>query len=176
MKPTLNRFFAVFATVVAWWCISGVATAAEQGVFTPSAAKDIPQISYLNKENIPALLEAHKGKVVVLHFWAKWCPPCVTELPEMQRAMDALQAGDELVVLPLSLDRNVADVQAFYKEHNITMPVLLDNKGMAMRALEIRGLPSTVLINREGKEIARRSGVVDWQNPAVRKVIEEALK
>lgn len=182
MKLTLKRFFTVFATVVAVIYAVGavgalkVAVAQQQGLLMPSAAKEVADITYYDAEATAFQLADLQGKVVVVHFWAKWCPPCIAELPEMEEALAALDAGDDLVVLPLSLDREVAVVEAFYAENNITLPVLMDQRGAAMRALEIRGLPGTVLLNREGKEIARRAGVVDWDSPAVRGVIEEALK
>lgn len=182
MKSPLNRFFKIFATVVATVYVAGalaslhVADAAQQGMLMPSAPKAVEDAAYLDAEGATHALSAHKGKVVVVHFWAKWCPPCVEELPLMEQALQQLDAGEALVVLPLSLDKEMATVQAFYAAHDITtLPALLDDKGKAMRLLEIRGLPSTVILNRKGEEIARRAGVVDWSSPAVIGVLEEAL-
>lgn len=181
MKPTLNRFFKRFATVVACVYALGavaalqVAAAAQSGMLMPSAPTDVPELTYQDAEGKDYAVSDHKGKVVVVHFWAKWCPPCVEELPEMQEALAALDAGDDLVVLPLSLDRAVGTVEAFYGNNNITLPLVLDGKGAAMRALEIKGLPSTVILDRNGKEIARRAGVVDWKSEAVTGVLKEAL-
>lgn len=181
MKPTLNRFFRIFATVVACVYAMGaiaslhVAAAAQSGMLMPSTAKEVPDVGYVDGEGSRFTLAEHKGKVVVLHFWAKWCPPCVEELPQMQQALTEFGAGGDLVVLPLSLDRTPETVKAFYAANDITLPLLLDDKGAAMRALEIRGLPSTVIIDREGREIARRAGVVDWESEAVKGVIQNAL-
>lgn len=181
MKPTLNRFFSLFATVVACASILGavaalkVAIAAEQGMLMPSAPKTIEPFGYTDAEGKGYTVDAHKGKVVIVHFWAKWCPPCIEELPLMQDALTKLDAGDDLVVLPLSLDRTVEVVQTFYAENDITLPLYMDEKSRAMRALGIRGLPSTVILDGEGREIARRAGVVDWQSEAVIGVIEDAL-
>lgn len=181
MRPTLNRFFSIFATVVACvYAIGAVASlhtaaAAQAGMLMPSAAMDVPDVVYKDAEGASHGLAEHKGKVVVLHFWAKWCPPCVEELPQMQQALAELDAEGELVVLPLSLDRTPEVVKSFYEANDITLPLLFDDKGKTMRALEIPGLPSTVILNREGREIARRAGVVDWKSEAVRGVITDAL-
>lgn len=177
MKSPLNRFFALFATVVVWAVLpASLAGAAEGGLLMPSAPKDVPDITYLDAQGESHALAGHTGKVVVVHFWAKWCPPCIEELPLMERALQELDAGKELVVLPLSLDRNAETVAAFYAAADVTtLPVVLDARGAAMRALEIRGLPSTVILNRDGKEIARRAGVVDWSSKAVTGIIEDAL-
>lgn len=178
MKPTLNRFFAVFATIVACWMAAPAYSAAE-GMLIPSAKTPLPEeLGYVDAEGTPVSLSVHKGKVVLLHFWAKWCAPCIDELPEMVKTLDMLDPAQkaELVVLPLSLDRDSATVRGFFEENNIALPILRDHGSKTMRALKIRGLPSTVLLNRNGEEIARREGVVDWQSAAVRGLIEEELQ
>lgn len=168
--PTLNRFFRLFATVVAVICYTGVAMAAQEGRLLPSEPKEVADIAYYDCAGTEQKLSSLKGKVVVVHFWATWCPPCIEELPQMQKVLAGLGKG--VVVLPVSLDRTTEVVQSFYDANGITLPLVMDDKGKAMRALEIKGLPSTVIISREGKEIARRAGVVDWNNPAVIEVIK----
>lgn len=166
---TLNRFFRFFATVVAVICLAGPAMAAQEGTLTPSEPREVADIVYHDSEGVEQKLLSLKGKIVVVHFWATWCPPCIEELPQMQKALAGL--GEGVVVLPVSLDRTPEVVRSFYDANGITLPLVMDDKGKAMRALEIKGLPSTVIINREGKEIARRAGVVDWSNPVVVEVI-----
>lgn len=172
--PTLNRFFRFFATVVAVICSAGTAIAAQEGTLTPSEPREVADIAYYDLDGAEQKLSALKGKTVVVHFWATWCPPCIEELPQMQKALAGL--GEEVVVVvPVSLDRTTDVVKTFYAANNIALPLAMDGKGKAMRALEIKGLPSTVIIDREGKEIARRAGVVDWNNPAVVEAIKGAL-
>lgn len=171
--PTLNRFFHFFATVVAVICCAGAALSAQEGVLIPSEPREVADIAYHDREGAEQKLSSLKGKVVIVHFWATWCPPCIEELPRMQQSLAGL--GGEVAILPISLDRTTDAVQAFYTAHGITLPLVMDDKGKAMRALEIKGLPSTVIIDREGKEIARRAGVVDWDNPAVKERITGTL-
>lgn len=183
MKPTLKRFFSIFATVVAAiYVVGAVASlnfaAAEEGVLKPSEPQEAVAYSYVDGEGVSIAGSDHAGKVVLVHFWAKWCPPCIKELPEMVEMLDSLsdETKANLVVLPISLDRDAETVRAFLASNNLDLPIMRDEGSKAMRALKIRGLPSTLLLDREGREIARRDGVVDWKKPFVRGVIVEAAK
>ncbi|MCH2548177.1 MAG: TlpA family protein disulfide reductase [Alphaproteobacteria bacterium] len=183
MKPTCNRFFQLIATVLAGFYIFAavaslkVAAAAREGMLVPSAAKEIPALSYVNGEGEKIAFATHKGKVVVVHFWAQWCPPCIDEMPEMVASLNSLSDAHKakLALLPISLDKDAETVQAFYEKHNLALPVMRDDNKAAMRAMNIRGVPSTVILDAEGREIARREGVADWDSPAIRGILLEAL-
>ena len=106
------------------------------------------------------------GRGMVINLWATWCPPCVREMP----ALDALAAAlrpDGIAVLPLSSDRGgLPVVQAFYQRTGLRhLGVWLDPGGAAGRALGARGLPTTVIVDRGGRERARLEGDAAWDAP-----------
>ena len=103
------------------------------------------------------------GQGLVLNLWATWCVPCVAEMPALQAMAQAL-AGDRIAVLPLSSDRGgAATVRKFYEQHDIRgLGVWLDPKGEAARAWGARGLPTTLIVDRGGREVARLEGAIDW--------------
>jgi thiol-disulfide isomerase/thioredoxin len=107
------------------------------------------------------------GKGLVVNCWATWCAPCVAEMPALQ-ALAGKVAEDNILVLPLSSDRGGADVvRKFYAAHGITdLPVWLDPKGAASEAWGARGLPTTLIIDRQGREQGRFEGAVDWSADA----------
>ena len=113
---------------------------------------------------------------MVLNLWATWCPPCVAEMPALDRLQGAVMS-DGIAVLPLSSDRGGnAQVQSFYAARGITrLGVWLDPRGAAGRALGVRGLPTTVLIDPRGRERARLEGAAEWDAPemvdAIRRLI-----
>lgn len=115
------------------------------------------------------------GKVVVLNFWATWCPPCRVEMP----TLDALQAGvggEDLVVLAVATGRNmVPAIQKFYAEAGIeNLPVYLDPRGQIgplARSFGVAGLPVTVVLDREGREVGRLTGEADWNSDAARAML-----
>ncbi len=126
----------------------------------------LPAITFVDGSGAVHALRDYAGKGVLLNLWATWCAPCVAEMPSL--AALARAAGPDLVVLPLSTDRGGADVvQRFYRAHGIAgLPVLLDAKGAATEALGARGLPTTLIIDRKGRERARLEGGADWSAPA----------
>lgn len=127
--------------------------------------RPLPAISFVDGDGAAHALSDYAGKAVVLNLWATWCPPCVAEMPSL--AALARSARRDLVVLPLSSDRGGATVvERFYHAHGITgLPVALDPKGHALEALGARGLPTTLIIDRQGRERARLEGAADWAAP-----------
>ena len=126
-----------------------------------------PPIAFIDEAGEERSLADYRGTPVAVHFWATWCFPCRAEMP----TMDALQRelGDELAILPLSLDRGGAElVRNYYNDHDLTtLPIFIDEKMAAGRALRVHGIPATVFFDGEGAEVARVLGDRDWSDPDV---------
>jgi thiol-disulfide isomerase/thioredoxin len=103
------------------------------------------------------------GKGLVVNLWATWCPPCVEEMPALDR-LAAMVRPDRIEVLALSQDRGGAEVvRAFYARLGIRhLGIWLDPRGAAARAWGQRGLPTTLIVDRAGLEAARLEGVTAW--------------
>lgn len=117
-----------------------------------------------------------RGKVVLLNLWATWCPPCVKEMP----SLDALQAelgGPGFEVVALSLDRGgKAQVEPFFMETDIShLAMYLDPKMTAMKAIKPPGLPTTLLIDAEGREIGRLAGEAHWDSAEAKAFIRHFM-
>jgi thiol-disulfide isomerase/thioredoxin len=111
------------------------------------------------------MLADFRGSVLLLNVWATWCAPCREEMP----TLDALQArlgGADFHVLPLSIDRaGLGPVRRFYEEIGIEhLAMYLAEDIRAMAALAVAGLPTTILIDRNGRELGRLSGPADWNS------------
>lgn len=126
-----------------------------------------PEIRFTLADGTPHTLQDYAGKGIVLNFWATWCVPCVTEMPALAK-LAGLVADANVAVLPLSSDRGGAPaVQRYFDEKHIEgLPVLLDPRGEAARAMGARGIPTTVLIDAKGRERGRYEGAADWADPA----------
>ena len=137
--------------------------------FTPYPARHaLPDVHFLDGAGKPTSLAAFRGKVVLLNVWATWCPPCVQEMPTLN-ALQRKLGGKDFAVVPLSVDRGgVFAVKSFYQENFIDhLPVYVDPTTRALDALHVLGTPTTILVDRKGREIARTLGPEDWNEPAV---------
>jgi len=125
-------------------------------------AKQMPDISFTNMQGKQVRLSDYRGKVVLLNFWASWCAPCIKEMPDL----DALQAElgeDRFKVIALSQDGKAPTAQEFYTKHNIKSLELFHDKGSKVFfELGLKGLPYSIIIDKNGREASRISGYIDW--------------
>ena len=117
-------------------------------------------------------LADYKGKPVVLHFWASWCPPCRGEMPELQSWS---KAHEDVELVVITLDRNIEDAVSFLESKNISFPALKGDMGSAQR-LGVRGLPTTIVFGPDSDVRKTRIGAVDWSSDEDGGAILKAFK
>jgi thiol-disulfide isomerase/thioredoxin len=130
-------------------------------------ARPLPEgLAFTDGEGQEIRFDTLRGKGLVVNFWATWCPPCVAEMPALDR-LHATLAREGVEVLALSSDRGGRNAVApFYQRIGIrNLAIALDPRGGAGRTLGIRGLPTTILVDRAGLETARLEGEADWDRP-----------
>jgi thiol-disulfide isomerase/thioredoxin len=139
--------------------------------------RSLPEIRFENGEGEAMSLADFKGSLVLLNIWATWCAPCRREMPTLDR-LQATLAGADFQVVALSLDRNgLPVVQEFYAELGLeTLPIYVDESGAAQRALNVLGLPTTLLLDRDGNEVGRLLGPAEWDSPQMVGFFREYLK
>jgi len=105
-----------------------------------------------------------RGRLVVVNFWATWCPPCVAEMPSLERAHRALGA-EGLVVLGVSVDEDEGAVREFVARQGVSFPILRDPGGRAAAAYRTTGYPETFLVGPEGTVRKIFVGPAEWDTP-----------
>jgi thiol-disulfide isomerase/thioredoxin len=117
-----------------------------------------------------------RGRMVLLNVWATWCVPCRKEMPALDR-LQAQLGGRHFHILPLSIDREgVAPVKRFYQEVEVEkLSIYVDPSGRGSHSLAIPGVPTTLLIDREGREVARKMGAAEWDGPEMASLIERTM-
>lgn len=116
-----------------------------------------------------------RGHVLLVNFWATWCPPCREEIPSMLRLNRAM-AGKPFRMLAISIDEGGKQaVEAYLSNDGAALPVLLDTGGKIGKRYGITGVPETFVVDRKGVIIKKIIGPLAWDDPAVVKFIEDAF-
>jgi len=111
-------------------------------------------------------LDDLRGRVVVLNFWATWCPPCVDEMPSLQKLHEALDAKG-LSVVAVSVDERFEDIERFVDTFDLTFTILHDEGMRTARAYQTFKYPETYIIDRDGRVKSKVVGERDWVAPSV---------
>jgi peroxiredoxin len=109
----------------------------------------------------------YKGKVVLLNIWATWCPPCVQEMPSMEKLYQELK-DEDFQILAVSIDVSAGNVVApFMKKHKLSFPALTDTQGTLKSLYRTTGVPESFIIEKDGIIAEKIIGPRDWATPAV---------
>jgi len=180
----MNRLKRWAGQVVVLGLLSGLSVA--------GVAVDLPPLSHsltkLTPKPAPALMlndmkgVAHdlsqlKGRVVLINFWATWCPPCRREMPSMERLTQQLK-GEAFSVLAVNVGESVNDIELFTSQldADLSFPILLDRSSQSMQAWKISGLPTTYLVDKKGRVVAGAIGGREFDHPDVVRAIRTVLK
>lgn len=138
--------------------------------------KELPEIAFEDRDGGPVTLADFEGRVVVLNLWATWCAPCRREMPALDR-LQAAYGGPDFEVVALSVDRGSLDnVLNFLDEVGVEhLEVYRDPTMAASRTLRAPGLPTTVVIDREGREVGRVLGDADWDGAEAFALVEALI-
>ena len=110
-------------------------------------------------------LTDYKGKVVLLNIWATWCPPCVEEMPSMEKLHQALK-NESFEILAVSIDSTGSQVVApFMKKHKLSFHTLTDTKGTIKNLFQTTGVPESLIIDKNGNIVEKIIGPRDWNSP-----------
>lgn len=154
---------------------SGAGNLLELSVF--DEPRPVPEIGFADAQGRELTLADFRGRVLLLNLWATWCVPCREEMPSLDRVQARL-GGEDFQVLALSLDRQgIEAVKRFYRELGLEkLAIYTDPSGKASRALAAPGLPMTVLLDRDGREVARKMGAAEWDSPEMVSLIERVIR
>lgn len=138
--------------------------------------KPLPELAFTDAEDKPVTLSSYKGKTVLMNFWATWCAPCVKEMPSLDK-LQAEMSKDKFVVLPLSLDGpSRAKVAPFYADRKLAnLGIFFDKGKKVLGALGVSVLPTSILIDAQGRELGRLEGDADWDKPEAVALMKAAL-
>jgi len=143
---------------------------------TPSEKSQAPEISVVSLDNQQLTLASLKGKVVLLNFWATWCPPCREEIPSMMK-LNTFMAGKPFQMVCVSVDEGGKKaVEEFFKNSGFSLPAYTDPSGQVSKTYGITGVPETFVIDKNGMIVKKVIGGLDWNSPEVIAFLEGLMK
>lgn len=161
--------------------------ASSQVAMAKTAETDAPTLQeHPTKELAPELrltdlqgktqdLKDYRGKVVLLNFWATWCPPCIKEIPSLNNLQKKFST-DDFVVLSVDIGEEPKDIQAFLEHIPADYPVLVDSTSSSTEPWQLKAFPSTYLIDRKGQLRYMYFGGLEWDEPEIIEFIEKNLE
>lgn len=144
----------------------GLVTAACESTPAPPVGEPAPDFELPDLDGSPHRLSEWRGRVVVLNFWATWCPPCIDEMPSLQSLHRAL-SDKGLAILAVSADERFRDIEEFVETYDIEFTVLHDEGKKVSRRYQTFMYPETYIIDRSGRLRSKVVGPRDWVAPTV---------
>ncbi|MDD2308702.1 MAG: TlpA disulfide reductase family protein [Desulfuromonadaceae bacterium] len=139
-----------------------------------SPAPDVSVISLANGSTLK--LSELKGKVVLLNFWATWCPPCREEIPSMMK-LNGVMTGKPFQMVAISVDEGGQPaIESFFKESGFSLPTYLDESGASAKSYGITGIPESFIIDKEGVIVKKIIGGFAWDSPETVSFLESLMK
>lgn len=142
-------------------------------------APEQPRNTLITGQGEEITLADKRGKILLVNFWATWCAPCVVEMPYLNELQGAY-GSDDFEVVTISMDRRIEEPQAFFEEYELDHLNFYFDPGMSIAfgvmGSANRGLPLTILYDRNGQEIGRVAGEAEWNSPDAYALIEAALE
>lgn len=172
MKNLITMIRFTFATLLVslFAVTSAQAELSNEGLNPMAGTPMVPDFALKNLDGEIQRLSDLRGKVVIVNFWATWCPPCRAEMPSMQRAWEELREND-VVMLAVHVGGNEDKIWSFVGDYELDFPVLIDPKSEVADAWPMKGLPSTFVVDPDGRIAYRAIGGREWDDPKILKPI-----
>lgn len=183
----IGGMIVIGVVTILYWVISAMDTpdtgslsSYSRGEMSGFGAMDAPpaqpNVVYTIPDDGELRLSDYRGKVILVNFWATWCAPCVEEMPALDRLQGEL-GGDDFEVVTISLDRSMDDAAAFYERMGLAnLPLIHDPSFASMAQTGARGLPLSVLYDRNGMEIGRLPAPAHWDSEDALDLIRAAIR
>jgi peroxiredoxin len=174
-----RQFLHKFGCVVLVCTLCSMMLACDKGESPDASARAkvsigeaAPDFTLKNIQGEDVTLSDLRGQVVLVNFWATWCPPCRQEMPSMEKLYQHLQ-DQEFEMLAINVEENGPEaVASFLKDQSHSFPILFDTQAKAQRLYNVSKYPETFVVDRNGIVVEHVVGAIDWMQPNVVEYLE----
>jgi peroxiredoxin len=176
-KFYLKSLFLILFLLVLHSSAGGINTLLLKAEIQPVKGNQMaPNFSLEDLSGKKANLKQYRGKVVFLNFWATWCGPCKEEMLSMEALYQKFKERG-FVFLTISVDyEEKKKVKEFIDKHHYTFPVLIDSKCVTLDLYGVKGIPTTLLIDKKGRMVGRAIGPKDWKHPEIISILNQLIE
>ncbi len=134
-----------------------------------------PDLAFTDPGGNEIRLSDYRGQVILVNFWATWCAPCVEEMPALNRLQQEM-GGEDFQVVTISLDRSMDEVVDFFERFDLAdLPIIHDGTMSSYTRIQTPGLPTSILYDRQGREIGRLTAPAEWDSEDAMRLIQAAI-
>jgi thiol-disulfide isomerase/thioredoxin len=185
MKIRYNKkvMFAYILVTLIGFCFTGCHSKANnKNVSQTEVQTDIAplpedfgnEVVFKDKNGKTISLSSLKGKVVFINFWATWCPPCIQEMPSIDKLKQSFYGKEDIIFLMVDVDNNIEKSTAFMEKKKYDLPVYVPASNIPSDYLG-SAIPTTVILDKNGNMVTRIKGGRDYTNPEIIKVLNELI-
>jgi peroxiredoxin len=163
-NPNQSRQVIKALLVGLLWVSLAACSAGQEELERLSETRAAPDFTIEDMQGNTHSLADYRGKVLVVNFWATWCPPCVKEMPSLQRAREKLR-NEDIAVLAINMGEQQQAIEDFIQKYPVDLPILLDKDVNVADAWSVKGLPTTYVVNPDGEIVYQVIGEREWDDP-----------
>ena len=172
----MKKYLSLFAVMIVLAVVAACNRNGANKAAMPVENNPAPEVIVNSLSGTPLKLSDLKGKVVLLNFWATWCPPCRSEIPSMMKLNTAM-AGKPFQMVAISIDEGGRPaIESFFQTSGFSLPAYTDPDNRAAKTYGITGVPETFIIDRQGVIVKKVIGPMEWDNPEVGVFLEKLMK
>ncbi len=172
--PTSRSYFQQVLMKIGFFKPKLEFNSAPKEAVTGAVASAFNNVSFVNSQGETVKVTDLRGKVVFINFWATWCPPCRAEMPSINVLYDNYKDNSNIVFLIVEIEGDKAKAEAFVKEQKLTLPISFPNSDIPKEWLS-ESIPSTVILDKEGRVATRHEDMADYSSPDVDKFIQDLI-
>tara|TARA_B100000989_G_scaffold286588_1_gene255370 strand:+ start:14855 stop:15385 length:531 start_codon:yes stop_codon:yes gene_type:complete len=165
MKIFIYKFFIAIILLFSTFTSNSEEISEIKNLVIHEKQKKVENLSFKNRSNKDIFLNKYKKKLILINFWATWCEPCKEEMPSLDR-LSIDSSFKSLEIIPINIGQeNLDKIEKFYNEIDIkNLNIFYDTDVKLAKSFLLRGIPTTVIINKNGKEFARIIGSIDFSD------------